>query len=107
MLAIVAAACGAGHTERVVMDDFAFAPAVIRLPAETDGFTLVLDNVASQPHDLTVDGLPEDSPVHLLLFGDTRDVPYLLPPLPAGEYRVYCSLPGHEEAGMTATLVVD
>lgn len=106
LTALAAIGCSGGPTDRVVMDDFAFAPDVIRLPAETEGYTLLLDNVGSQPHDLTVDGLPEGTPVHLLLFEDTTDVPYVLPPLPAGTYDVRCSLEGHAEAGMVATLVV-
>jgi len=27
--------------------------------------------------------------------------------LPAGTYTFYCSVPGHKEAGMTGTLVVE
>ncbi len=88
------------------MDEFAFAPNVIRVPELAEGFTLTMRNEGALPHDLTVVGLPDDVPVHLLLFSDSGDVPYLLPPLPAGTYDVLCSVEGHAEAGMRATLVV-
>ncbi len=109
LLALVATACSNSSTDLVVMADFSFTPAVIQLPADTGGVTLMIDNVAGQPHDFTVEGLPDDVLVHLLLFEYTEGaeaVPYVLPELPAGVYDVYCSLPGHREAGMTATLVV-
>ena len=87
------------------MSDFAYEPARIVLPADTPGYELQLRNAGSLPHDLTVEGLPEDVRVHLaLLPGD--QIPYPLPALPAGEYTVFCSLEGHRAAGMEATLTV-
>ncbi|MFT4744916.1 MAG: plastocyanin [Nitriliruptoraceae bacterium] len=107
LLAVALAACAPARSTPVVMDDFTFTPDRIEIPADTDGWTLAMSNVATQPHDFTVEGLPEGVPMHLLLFEDAADVPYIIPPVPAGTYPVYCSLPGHRGAGMEATLVVE
>ena len=109
LLAIVTVA-GAGcqapvTTSELVMDDFAYRPTTINLPADTEGFELTLTNTGTVPHDFTVDGLPDDILVHLAVFEDAS-VPYRLPALPAGEYDVYCALEGHREAGMEARLRV-
>jgi hypothetical protein len=93
-------------TARVVMDDFTYAPAVVRIPAMSTKTIVLLDNVGQAPHEFNVEGLPEGTGIHLLLYPDVRDVPYGLPPVPAGTYRIVCTLPGHAEAGMVGTLVV-
>ncbi|MFP5308613.1 MAG: sulfocyanin-like copper-binding protein [Actinomycetes bacterium] len=93
-------------TSRVVMDDFSYAPAVVRIPADSLDTVVLLDNVGEAPHEFNVEGLPDGTRIHLLLFPETVDVPYGLPPVPAGEYRIVCTLPGHEAAGMVGTLVV-
>ena len=60
---------------------------------------------AEDPHDLQLrDGAGEERP----LFAETA--PGLVPPpresfeLPAGDYVLFCSLPGHEALGMRAGL---
>lgn len=92
----------------LVMDDFEFRPDVLRLRAAEPGQELLISNVSSDNvHDFTVVGLPEDVPVHIALFEDTLDVPYVLPGIPAGTYVIYCSVPGHRIAGMESTMVVE
>jgi plastocyanin len=105
--AVVLAACsGTGFTDRLVMTDFAYTPETVRVPAEQRHLLEVV-NDAELFHDITVEGLPEHAPpVHLGVFGG-RTAPYDLPPLPAGEYELYCSVEGHAEAGMVGRLVVE
>lgn len=92
-------------TDRVVMTEFAYAPDHIVLPAGRPDVTLELVNAGAVPHDFSVEGLPEDVPVHLAVI-EGGAVPWRLRPLPAGRYTVYCALEGHREAGMEATLEV-
>lgn len=109
--ALATTACGSGLADgeqTLVMSDFAFTPSTITVRAASEDQVLLMTNVSVQPHDFTVEGLPDGSPVHLALLEDTTDpVRYVLPPLPAGRYEVRCTLPGHAGAGMTGTLVVE
>lgn len=107
---LLATGCGqatpAGRaTGTLVMDDFSYDPVQIVVPAGQAGYVLTLVNRGTVPHDMTVDGLPDEVPVHLALLPG-GEVPYALPPLPAGTYEVYCALEGHRELGMEAELVV-
>jgi plastocyanin len=107
LLVAASAGCGdGGYTDRLVMTDFAYDPETVRVPAGQPHLLEVV-NDAELFHDITVEGLPADAPpVHLGVFGG-RTAPYELPPLPAGDYALYCSVEGHAEAGMTGRLVVD
>lgn len=53
-------------------------------------------------HSLVVDGHEDD--MRLLIQGNADDGSL---ELDAGEYRLYCDIAGHAEAGMEATLVVE
>ena len=54
-------------------------------------------------HDVAIegDGVEEKSD---LVTDDTTSVTANLKP---GEYKYYCTVPGHEESGMTGTLTVE
>jgi uncharacterized cupredoxin-like copper-binding protein len=64
---------------------------------------LVMDNEASVEHNIAVKdgGVDEKGPV--VGQGGTSEVSAQLQP---GKYTFYCSVPGHEEGGMTGTLTV-
>lgn len=105
LLLLLAACEGTTTTDTLVMSNFAFSPAEVRVPAD-GSHTLTVVNDSDQFHDLTVDGLPDGSaPVHLGLF-ERASAPYDLPALPPGVYELYCSVQGHREAGMEGTFVV-
>jgi plastocyanin len=53
-------------------------------------------------HSLVVEGHEDD--MRLLIQGNDDDGSLVLE---AGEYRLYCDIAGHAEAGMEATLVVE
>ena len=85
---------------RVEASNFAFTPNEIRLPASAE-VNLVLVNTTSVTHDLTVPALG----IHVVAGpGQTSGVG--LRGLAAGRYDAYCSVPGHTELGMRATVVV-
>lgn len=81
--------------------DFAFRPASIRVKAG-DPVNLRLVNSGRITHDLYVPALGFQVTV-----APGQEVVAELPAAPPGTYEFYCTLPGHREAGMRGTLVVD
>ncbi len=90
-----------GATEvRVTATEFALRPAEIVLPAGT-AVNVTLLNAGALPHDLTVPALG----IRIVAAGgQTQTVG--LRDLAAGSYAAYCSVSGHEAAGMRATVLV-
>jgi uncharacterized cupredoxin-like copper-binding protein len=70
--------------------------------AKAGKVTLLSKNDSSVPHDISVkDGVNEQGP--MVSGGKTSKVTVDLKP---GKYEFYCSVPGHEQAGMKGTLTV-
>ena len=93
-----------GATEvRVQAANFSFAPNEVRLSKGADvNLTLVNSAANGAGHDLTVPALG----IHLVAnSGETRTAG--LRGLAAGRYDAYCSVPGHADLGMRATVVVE
>ena len=101
-------------------DDPAPPPAAARLQATAREFTLQLSrptiaagavivelvNRGEDPHDLHVRPAAGGGDVLAVDRTDAAGVAHANGTLPAGTYTLYCSLPGHEAAGMHATLTV-
>jgi plastocyanin len=88
---------------RVQAANFSFSPNEIRLPKGVE-VNLTFTNPASTGvvHDLTVPGLG----VHIIANpSETRTVG--LRGLAVGRYDAYCSVPGHADLGMRATVIVE
>ncbi len=88
---------------RVTATNFAFQPSEIHLPKST-AVNLTFTNAAGTGviHDLTVPGLG----IHVVADpGQTRTVG--LRDLAAGRYDAFCSVPGHADLGMRATVIVE
>lgn len=86
---------------RVQATNFALTPSEIRLPKNAD-VNLTLGNGTAVIHDLTVPGLG----IHIVANpGETKTVG--LRGLAAGRYDAYCSVPGHADLGMRATVIVE
>lgn len=85
-----AAATPVALTEFAIDGSLAVAP----------GGTLEVTNEGSQIHDLVIDGGPQTAQLNA---GESES---LVVDLSEGEYEVYCSISGHREAGMEATLAV-
>lgn len=85
----------------VSMRQFRFHPDEIRIPAGVP-VSLNLDNLELLPHSLDIDALD----LHIPLEGQEQKS-IILPPAAQGVYEVYCGVPGHREAGMVSTLIVE
>lgn len=66
-----------------------------------EGATLNVTNAGTQVHNLVI---KDDGKTADLQPGDQEALS--TSGLAAGEYQIYCSIPGHQQAGMEATLVV-
>jgi glucose/arabinose dehydrogenase/uncharacterized cupredoxin-like copper-binding protein len=83
----------------VSMNEMFFEPDQIELKADTD-VPVMLENQGVTLHNFTV----ADSEISVDVEpGATAEQ---VINLPAGKYRVFCNVPGHKEAGMTARLIV-
>lgn len=113
VLAAVAAGCGSGgdaatsdaagaSTLAVTGSDaLTFQPS--ELTAEAGTVNVELTAGAGVNHTFVVEGVDGDRPVVEAGAGETATGTV---DLSSGEYVVYCSVPGHREAGMHATLRV-
>ena len=78
-----------------------FQRSTLEAPAGT--ITLVMENPSAIEHNIAVRGGDVDEQGEVVGQGDESTVTADLEP---GEYEFYCSVPGHEEAGMEGTLTV-
>jgi uncharacterized cupredoxin-like copper-binding protein len=86
--------------QTVTSFDIYFEPKEISIPANTD-VTFTLPNDGAAAHDFSIDELGIQV---ALPPGETQTVVVNAPP---GSYEYYCNVPGHKEAGMVGTLVVE
>ena len=108
----------------VRMTNFAFTPDVLEVNAG-EVLEIAIQNVERVLHDFTIDEI--DADVHISYLGGTGQHAHAEPDKEAdvhfaltepgsgvvhikvqepGEYVIYCSVPGHREAGMEGTLIV-
>jgi plastocyanin len=73
------------------------------LEAPAGAITLVMENPSAIEHNIAVRGGDVDEEGDVVGEGGESTVTADLAP---GEYEFYCSVPGHEEAGMKGTLTV-
>lgn len=83
----------------VTAHDIYFDPAEIKIKAGKVKF--VLPNEGAAEHDFSIDEL--NVQVNMPA-GTTQTVEV---DVPAGTYQYYCNIPGHKDAGMVGTLVVE
>lgn len=88
---------------RVESFNFGFNPGELRLPKDSEvNLTFANPSATGTPHDFTVPTLG----IHVVANpGETRTIG--LRGLPAGRYDAHCSVPGHADAGMRATVIVE
>lgn len=88
----------APSTVDVTLADFSIDPDEMTI---AEGGTLNLTNAGGVQHDIVVDGAQSD----MLDAGATGSLE--LSTVDPGTYTAYCSVPGHREAGMEATVTVE
>ncbi|MGI8708946.1 MAG: multicopper oxidase domain-containing protein [Actinomycetota bacterium] len=84
-------------TLAVEAKDIAFEPS--ELDAEAGDVKVQVANTGVLPHDFTIDGYDKV----VVAKGETKTGTFSLD---AGTYTFYCSVPGHRDAGMEGTLLV-
>ena len=90
-------------TFAVSLTEFAISPPMIHAPAgQALSFTVTNDGTA--PHTFAVDTENGVEQTPQIQPGDT--VTLEVPTLAAGNYKTYCTIPGHEGAGMVGSLMV-
>lgn len=89
-----------GESVTIASRDIFFVPDTITIPADTP-VTLALPNEGQAPHNFSIDELGIDIDIAP---GDTQNVDMNAP---AGTYEFYCDIPGHRQAGMVGTLIVE
>jgi FtsP/CotA-like multicopper oxidase with cupredoxin domain len=94
-----AVAAVGGSAVKVSLTEFAIEPSMISAPV--DG-TLSVTNAGSVDHNVAVKG--EEMRTKTLKAGETASLS--LAGLKKGDYTVICEVPGHEDSGMTAMLMI-
>ena len=83
----------------VVAEDSAYVDPPSELPGGTS--VVALENQGDVPHDITIDANDET-----LVAADGGEVAAGEVTLETGSYTLYCSIPGHREAGMEFEVTV-
>jgi uncharacterized cupredoxin-like copper-binding protein len=73
------------------------------LKAKAGKVTIVMRNLSPLPHDIAVKGHGVNVKGKIVTKGKTSIVTAVLK---KGRYEFYCSVPGHEAAGMKGTLII-
>lgn len=83
--------------------DIAFIPTELTMSASAEPVTIKMENTGAALHNFSIDSLKIDVDVNP---GETVDIVIPAGTAP-GTYDFYCNVPGHKEAGMVGTLVVE
>jgi uncharacterized cupredoxin-like copper-binding protein len=89
--------------QNVVAKETEFNIALPRIAVHAGRVTFDVQNDGKIPHDLVVQGNGVDEKTPLLDAGQSKTLSVDLKP---GTYDLYCSVPGHKEAGMDVKLTV-
>lgn len=96
---------GASSDDGITLEttEFAFSPDSITIEAG-EAVTVTLENKGAIEHDFTVEELDD---LKVVTVGPAKTASGELTVDEAGEYTIYCSVPGHRAGGMEGTLVVE
>jgi uncharacterized cupredoxin-like copper-binding protein len=92
-----------GTTLTFILKDFTITPANVTLP-KTGKYTIVIYNEGSQLHNLEIEGNGLKAEGKEIGFGKKQT--FTADFKKAGDYDMYCPVPGHKELGMTGTITV-
>lgn len=90
-----------GESISVSGTEFAFDPSTLGASADT-AFTVEFANDGTMEHDFTIEG--KESAKLVAKAGAKASGSFTLA---GGTYKFFCSVPGHESAGMVGTLAVE
>lgn len=100
---VAAGSSGEGDAIHVrMLDTMRFDPDTIGASAGQQ-LTIDLENAGMLPHTFTID----EADVDVELKARERETITFTVPGQAGEYEIYCAIPGHRAAGMVATLIIN
>jgi plastocyanin len=114
---LLLAACGSSggsssNTTAATPDLHVVAPGGLKFdsdsytaPAKDGGFSLTFENKDTQSHSVAFKDSTGKKVGPRVLIGPKKSTGEKVD-LPAGTYELYCDVPGHEAAGMKATLTV-
>ena len=86
----------------ITATEFKYEAAILAVAAN-DPFTISLHNDGMVEHDIVIEGFEDEGGIHAGS-GEGGEATYTLPE--PGEYKLYCTIPGHRDAGMEVTLTV-
>jgi len=86
----------------VSMTEMEFDPETLTVKAG-EQVEIALSNDGATDHNMSIDEADFDEDLDS---NDAESFTFTAPDSP-GEYKIYCDVPGHEDAGMTATLIVE
>lgn len=92
----------ASNTVELKMSEFSFSPKEVHVKSGQP-VTITLVNQGADAHNLVIDALGVKS--QDVQAGQQGQVTFT--PNQKGSFKMYCSMPGHEASGMSATLVVE
>jgi len=93
----------AAPATKVDVSETEFKITLAQTPTAAGSYEFVVKNDGKIPHDLVVQGNGVDAKTPLLDAGQSKTLSVDLKP---GTYDLYCSVPGHKEAGMDVKLTV-
>jgi plastocyanin len=94
---------GGGQTLTLQADESALAFSTKSLEANAGKVTIKMTNPSSTPHDIAIKGNGADATGAIVSSGGVSTITADLKP---GTYTFFCSVDGHEAAGMKGTLTV-
>lgn len=107
-LALMLAACSTSSTGgapgsgvfSITLSEFKYSPTQLQVPAGSP-FKLTVKNAGAVEHDFTITAKSVN-----VLVKPGASAEREIAALEAGTYEIFCSIPGHKEAGMVGKLVV-
>lgn len=88
---------------RIAAREFLYVPKMLSAPAGDDVFVVTNEGAIEHNFVIESDAKTKVAEIAILEPGETLQVHAALQP---GTYVIYCSLPGHRDAGMEAVLRV-
>lgn len=100
-IALLALAPASAHSVEIEAEEFAFKPNHVEVEAG-ESVEITFENTGRLSHNLKIPAF--DVKTKTIQAGNTATVTFT--PKEPGTYEILCTVPGHSQAGMTGTVVV-